>query len=48
MTMYLPNDHIRPVGAEIAEFVDVPPMRRDVTPRDEAEETTTANDQPSS
>jgi hypothetical protein len=25
MTMYLPNDHVRPTGAELAEFIDVPP-----------------------
>jgi hypothetical protein len=26
MTFYLPNHDVRPVGAEIAEFVDAPPV----------------------
>jgi hypothetical protein len=25
MTMYLPNDHVRPTGAELAEFIDAAP-----------------------
>jgi hypothetical protein len=24
MTMYLPNDEVRPTGAELAEFIDAP------------------------
>jgi hypothetical protein len=26
MTMYLPNSDLQPTGAEVAEFLDVPPM----------------------
>lgn len=26
MTMYLPNSGLQPTGAEVAEFLDVPPM----------------------
>jgi hypothetical protein len=30
MTMYQPNDDVRPTGAEIAEFDDAPPAPDDV------------------
>jgi hypothetical protein len=33
MTMYLPNDHVRPTGAELAEFIDAPPVGNDRVPR---------------
>lgn len=47
MTMYLPNDDLRPVGAEVDEFVDVPPVRRDVTLQDDADDSPGADDSPS-
>ena len=37
MTMYLPNDDLRPVGAELAEFDDAPPLL-DVPPEPEDEQ----------
>jgi hypothetical protein len=48
MTMYLPNHDVRPVGAEVAEFVDDPTLPREVTPRDDTAESTAADDHESS
>lgn len=31
MTMYLPNPGLQPVGSEITEFIDVPPMYESVS-----------------
>lgn len=34
MSMYLPNSDLWPTGAEVAEFLDVPPMAETSSPAD--------------
>jgi hypothetical protein len=43
MTMYLPNNELRPVGAEIDEFVDAP-LLSNLTPEDDAVDPIVADD----